>query len=86
MHTSQLKQMQRETDEIKEWLQSLAPKHADRLPIVLNMLRHANEDKMDEADRAICRRVLAGEITAEDVSGPKKVSLVDVDPIWDAEV
>lgn len=63
------------TDDIRGWLTNLAPTNKQRLIIVKDMLRHANEDQMNPDDRDICQQILAGKITAPEVAPPMYVKI-----------
>lgn len=44
--------------EIKEWLHNLAPSDTARATRIHELLRHAGEDDMTEADKIICHSCL----------------------------
>ena len=44
--------------ETREWLHGIAPTPAEQRAIIIDLLKHANEDQMSEDDRVVCRKAL----------------------------
>lgn len=64
-------------DELQEWIQGLAPTNEARKRIIVDLIRHANEDSMSVDDRADCRKAFGLLLTngVPEAPGPKHVEV-----------